>query len=68
MKLLEAIEKRSSKLEQYFKALLTIPPISFEAERTFCAVGLFTTKLLSRLSDKFVSALRFLRSHYMKNN
>ena len=68
MKLLEATEKRLSKLEQLFKALLTIPPSSFEAERTFSAAGLFDTKLLSQLSDKSVSALSFLRSHYMKNN
>ena len=67
MKLLEATEKRSGKLEQLFKALLSIPPTSVEAERAFSAAELFTTKLRSLLSDKSVNALCFLRSHYMKN-
>ena len=67
MKLLEATEKRPGKLEQLFKALLSIPPTSVEAERVFSAAGLFTTKLRSRLSDKSVNALCFLRSHYMKS-
>ena len=67
MKILEATGKRPSKLEQVFKALLTIPPL-FEAERTFSAAELFATKLRSRLSDKSVSAVSSLRSHYMKNN
>ena len=35
-KLLEATEKKSSKLEQLFKALLTIPPTSVETESFFC--------------------------------
>ena len=68
IKLLEATEKRPSKFEQLFKALLIIPPTSFEAEQAFSAAGLFATKLRSRLSDKSVSALIFLSSHYMKNN
>ena len=67
MKLLEATEKRPGKLEQLFKALLSIPPTSVEAERAFSAAGLFTTKLRSRLSDKPINALCFLRSHHMKN-
>ena len=48
MKLLEATEKRPGKLEQLFKALLSIPPTSVEAERPFSAAELFTTKLRSR--------------------
>ena len=67
MKLLEATEKRPGKSEQLFKALLSIPPTSVEAESAFSAAGLFTTKLPSRFSDKSVNALCFLRSHYMKN-
>ena len=68
MKLLEATGKRPSKMKQLFKALLTIPPTSVEPERVFSAAGLFARKLRSRLSDKSVSALSFLRSHYIKNN
>ena len=68
MKLLEATEKRPSKLEQLFRALSSIPPTSVEAERAFSAAGLFATKLRSRLGDKSENALSFLRSHYMKKN
>ena len=64
MKLLETTGKRPSKLEQLFEALLTIPPTSVEAEGAFFAAGLFVEKLLSRLSDKSVSALSFLCCHY----
>ena len=69
MKLLEATENQTKpsqekiprKLEQLFKALLTIPPTSFEAEQTLSAGGLFATKLRSQLSDKSVSALSFFK-------
>ena len=68
MKLLEAIGKKPRKLEQLFKVLLIIQPTSFKAERAFSVVGLFATELRLQLSDKSVSTLSFLRSHYMKNN
>lgn len=67
MRLLEATGKRPSKLEHIYNALLSIPPTSVEAERAFSAAGLFTTKIRSRLSDKSINALSFLRSYYMKN-
>ena len=53
MKLLKAFEKRPGKLEQLFKALLSIPPTSVEAERAFSAAGLFTTKLCNQKVDEF---------------
>ena len=59
MKQLKATRKRPSKLKQIFKALLTIPPTSVEAESALSAAGLFATKLGSRLGDKSVSALSF---------
>ena len=68
MKLLKATGKRPSKLEQLFRALSSIPPTSVEAERAFSAAGLCATKRRSRLGDKSVNALSFLRSHYMKQN
>jgi len=46
--------------------LLTVPPISVEAERAFSAAGIFTTKLRSRLSDNSVDTLYFLRSFYLR--
>ena len=65
MKLLEATVKRSSKLEQLFRALSSISPTAVKAERTFSAAGLFATKLRSRLGDKSVNALGFLRNPYI---
>ena len=66
MKLLKATGKKTSKLEQLFRALSSIPPMSVEAERASSAAGLFATKLRSRLGNKSVNALSFLRNHYMK--
>ena len=66
--ILDVAGKRPSKSKKLFKALLTTPPMSVEAERAFSAAGLFATKLRSRPNDKSVSALSFLRSYYMKNN
>ena len=66
MKLFDATRQRPTKLEHLFNALLSIPPTSVEAERAFSAAGLFATKLRSRLSDKSINALTFLRSHYLK--
>ena len=39
-----------------------------EAERASSAAGLFATKLRSRLGNKSVNALSFLRNHYIKQN
>ena len=67
MNLFEATRKRPTQLELLFNALLSIPPTSVEAERAFSAGGLFVTKLRSRLSDKSLNALTFLRSYHTKN-
>ena len=67
MNLFEATRKRPTKLEHLFNALLSIPPTSVKAERAFFAAGLFVIKLRSRLSDKSLNALTFLRSYYMKS-
>ena len=48
-------------------ALESIPPTSVEAERAFSAVGLFITKLRTRLSDRSVSRLSFLRTYYKQS-
>ena len=41
--------------------MLSIPPTSVEVECAFFAAGLFITKLRSRLNDKSLNALTFLR-------
>ena len=67
MNLFEASRKRPTKLEFRFNALLSIPPTSVEAQRAFCAAELFVTKMRFCQRDKFLNALIFLRSYYMKN-
>ena len=44
--------------------LLSVPPASVEAKRAFSAAGLLCTKIRSRMSDKSLDALCFLRSYY----
>ena len=49
--------------EKMYKALLTIPPTSVEAERAFSALGFFVTKLRTRLKDNTIDNLCFLRAY-----
>ena len=60
--------ERPAKIELIYRALLTLPPTSVEAERAFSAAGLFVTKLRSRLNDNTLNVLCFLRSHFLKQN
>ena len=60
--LFDSTGKRGSYLETVYSYLLTVPPTSVEAERTFSAVGISTTKLRSRLSHNSVNTLCFLSS------
>ncbi|GFX78139.1 uncharacterized protein TNCV_5134871 [Trichonephila clavipes] len=48
------------------EALKTIPPMSVESEKAYSAAGLLVTKLRTRLSDKSINCLCFLKS-YFKN-
>jgi hypothetical protein len=59
---LEHTGDRPNNLERIYKALLTIPPTSVEAERSFSAVGLFVTKLCTSLNDETINMLCFIRS------
>ena len=43
-------------------ALNSIPPTSFEAERSFSLIGLFLTKLRTRFKDSNIDKLSFLRA------
>lgn len=47
-------------------ALKTIRPTSTESERTFSLANNFCTKIRSKLSDKSLNALVFLKSHFLK--
>ena len=49
------------------RAIETIGPTSAEAEGAFSAAGLFITKLRTRLNNRSVDALCFLRAYYKKN-
>lgn len=58
---------RGKYLEIVYQALLTIPPSSIEAERSFSAAGNVCTKLRTSLSDKKLDAICFLRAYLMNN-
>ena len=45
---------------------MTIRPTSVEAERAFSAMGLFATRLRTRLSDVCLDALVFMRQYYKR--
>lgn len=55
-------------LQLVYEYLLTIPPASVEAERSFSAAGLLCTKIRSRLGDRSLDALCFIRSYYNNNS
>ena len=62
----EATGEMTMTIKRLFDALKSIPPTSIEAERAFSAVGLFITKLRTRLADKSINNLSFLRNFYSK--
>ena len=53
----------SAILEKVFCAIKTLPSTSVEAERAFSAARMFVTKLRSRLNEKTIDALIFLRNN-----
>ena len=57
-------EKKTQALKELSRSLLTVPPTSVEAERTFSASGLFLTKLRCRLSDASLDMLIFLKFYF----
>lgn len=56
--------QRGKYLEQAYKSLLTIPPSSIEAERSFSAAGIICSKLRSQLGDSTLSTILLLRAHF----
>ena len=62
--LYENTGKLTPNLASLLAALKTIKPSSVESERVFSTVNQFVTKIRSRLSDKSVNALVFLKAYY----
>ena len=61
-----ATTSRLKNLENLYSSIQTIRPTSVEAERAFSAMGLFSTRLRTRLSDESLDALVFMRQHYLR--
>lgn len=56
--------QRGKNLELAYLSLLSITPTSVESERAFSLAGNFCTKIRSRLSDKNLSTLLYLRAYF----
>ena len=59
--------RRGRCLERAYQYLLSIPPTSVEAECAFSTAGVLCTKLRSRLDDRTLDTLCFLRSYYKRD-
>lgn len=55
---------RGKNLDRCYDSLNSIPPTSVESERVFSGCGKIATKIRSRLSDKSLDILCFLRSYF----
>jgi len=58
----ESSGKRGCSLEKAYHYLLTVPPMSVEAERAFSAAGVLCTKLRNRLGNATLDTLCFLHA------
>lgn len=58
--------QRTENLQKLYNALLCIKPTSTDVERVFSVCTNFCTKIRSRLSDKSLQALVFLKYYYKK--
>jgi hypothetical protein len=58
--------KRTYNLENLFKAVSTVKPTSTSKERTFSVCTNLCTKIRSRLADKSLLALVFLKYYYIR--
>ena len=63
-KLFEANGERTQNLEFLYQALMTGKPTSVESERCFSNAGVFATKVRSRLGDRSLCDLVFLRVYF----
>ena len=60
--------KRTENLQKLYEALLSIKPTSTDVERVFSVSSGFCTKIRSRLSDKSLTALVFLKNYKLISN
>ena len=58
--------QRTENLQKHYDALLTIKLTSMDVERVFSVCVNFCTKIRSRISDKSLSAIVFLKYYYKK--
>lgn len=64
LRVFEATGERTQNLNIIYNALMSIPPTSVESERVFSTAGLFITKMRTRLSDRSINCLCFLKSYF----
>ena len=64
MSLYEATHSLTPNLKMLLDALIKIRPTSTQNERNFSTSGIFVTKQRSRLSDRAINALCFLKFHF----
>lgn len=64
LEVFEATGDRTLNITNLLNSLKSIPPTSVESERAFSAAGLFVTKMRTRLSDRSVDCLCYLRAYY----
>lgn len=67
MNYLESSGLQGAYLQFAFSSLMTVAPTSVEAELAFSAAGYLVSKIRSRLSDKTIYCLIFLRSYFRNN-
>ena len=67
LKCFEGTKTKTTKILKLYKSVMTIQPSSVQAERIFSTAGLFSTKLRSRISDRTLDSLCFLRNFFENN-
>ena len=64
--LFETGATRGNHLQKAYDYILTIRPISVESECAFSTAGFLCSKNQTRLNDKMINALSFLRWYFQK--
>lgn len=66
MSVYESEGVRGEHLSMVYKYLMTLKPTSVEAERAFSAAGYICSSVRSRLGDKTIDKICFLRSYFQR--